>query len=193
MRQLAKGHYASSTAALLSNPTIPPPPVPVGKFTPEEDGVEILPVARPEMIPEAHDKFDASAATAPVASCDTILVTATLTTLHSKLISDCDQTLASTILPSSKSSNSLVFPEERLQNIAHDLRKMSNMVKWEDGDGPLSKTAIAAYFDSLDQQIAQGKSLQVSRKKGDGTSNQAVANAVKEIVSDVFFGVPSSS
>lgn len=184
LRQLAKGNYAASTGALSSNSPPPPPPMPVGKFMPEHDTIQVLPVARPEIVPKTLDTFGTSTAIVAADSFDTTLVTATLTTLHSKLINDCDQTLASTILPASKSSNSLDFPEERLRNIAHDLRKMSNMVKWEDADGPLSKTAIATYFESLDQQIAQGKYMQ-SRKRGDDSSNQAVANVVKEIVSHV--------
>lgn len=127
----------------------------------------------------------------PSAPFNTLLVTATLTALHSKLISDCDQTLASTLLVPSMSTDAASFPADRLHNIVHDLKKMSDMVEWEDGDGPMSRKSVAEFFELVDRKIADGQTLintetgggkPKAKKDSSNDGNQAVACAVKEIV-----------
>lgn len=130
--------------------------------------------------------------------CHNILVTATLTTLHSKLISECDNLLASTIL--SPDGTIKRFPEEQLRILVNDVRKMTDMVEW-DTQGEGSKSAIQAFFVTVNEKIAQanalnesltadGQPIQPTSKKDSkdimariANQNQAVASAVKEIVS----------
>ena len=211
LRQLAKGQYAS-TAALSSYhhqqvPPSPPPPLP--SFVNGEN--DTFPF-KSNLLPIAHTTNDNASnnngqqqrkliESKFTHSYNTILVTATLTTLHSKLINDCDQLLASTILPPSKQKSKQKFPEDSLRAIMNDLRKMSDMVEWEDGEGPVSKSSVAAFFQVLDQQISQGQGFvdaaeasSTSQKQKDkkqqqqqipqtNTANQALATAVKDIVS----------
>lgn len=51
------------------------------------------------------------------------LITATLTTLRTKLLTDCDRTLANSIQQPQPA-----FPEDELKSILQDLRKMTDMV-----------------------------------------------------------------
>ena len=134
-----------------------------------------------------------------VGLCHNILVTATLTTLHTKLISECDNLLASTLL--SPDGTIKRFPEDQLRILANDVRKMTDMVEWDSqGDG--SKSAIQAFFATVNEKIAQGMALTESVTAGGqpiqptsrkdskdvmtriANQNQAVASAVKEIVSN---------
>ncbi|OAD80256.1 hypothetical protein PHYBLDRAFT_162905 [Phycomyces blakesleeanus NRRL 1555(-)] len=127
----------------------------------------------------------------------TLLVATTLTTLHSKLIHACDRTLASVVLapvPSAGSRVSVIFPDEALQSIAVDLRKMSDMVEW-DQYGPLSRKSVSSFFTVLDSQLADGRALSSTastehlkvrdRLKKEAEINQAVTKTVKEIVSSM--------
>lgn len=130
--------------------------------------------------------------------CHNILVTATLTTLHSKLISECDNLLASTLL--SPDGAVKHFPEDQLRILVNDVRKMTDMVEWDtQGDG--SKSAIQAFFATVNDKVAQGNALTESITAGSqptsrkdskdvmariASQNQAVASAVKEIVSTFY-------
>ncbi|KAI9249449.1 hypothetical protein BDA99DRAFT_219092 [Phascolomyces articulosus] len=213
LRQLAKGQYAS-TAALSSHhhhtPPSPPPPIPSlghGDHDPIPFKPNLLPIATATSTTnggegQGHQHQRILTDSKLSHSYNTILVTATLTTLHSKLISDCDQLLASTLLSPSKQKNKPKFPEDQLRAIMNDLRKMSDMVEWEDGEGPVSKKSVAAFFQVLGQQISQGQSFvdaaesnaatNVANNKKDkkqqrmaqmNTTNQALTTAVRDIVS----------
>jgi hypothetical protein len=56
-----------------------------------------------------------------------ILITATLTTLHSKVCGECDQLLASIVLHQGKQVAQ--FPIDSFQFILDDLKKMTNMIE----------------------------------------------------------------
>ncbi|CAO3675418.1 unnamed protein product [Rhizopus microsporus] len=58
------------------------------------------------------------------------LVTTTLTTLHTRLINECDRTL-SMVLLAANSSHAIYFPQEQLLSIIFDLYKMTEMVHWD--------------------------------------------------------------
>lgn len=130
------------------------------------------------------------------ASYHTILVTATLTTLHSKLISDCDHLLETTMLPpsSTNAESRRIFPEDALFNIASDLRKMSDMVTWEasnDDNNPVSQKSVIQFFQALNDKISQGTSYAPSPSPSSTTSKARkgekqqhdIQLLVKEIVS----------
>ncbi|KAI9026479.1 hypothetical protein CLU79DRAFT_48895 [Phycomyces nitens] len=170
LRQLAQGQYPPPTAPTLeSSPSLTP-------TTSVDSGS-----SRPRI-----DFFN-----------PTLLVATTLTALHSKLINACDQTLASVVLapvPSAGSRASVIFPDEALQAIAVDLRKMSDMVEW-DQYGPLSRKSISSFFTLLDSQLADGRALGTGtstenlkvrdRLKKEAETNQAVTKTVKDIVSSI--------
>lgn len=134
------------------------------------------------------------------ASYHTILVTATLTTLHSKLISDCDHLLETTMLPPSSTTTTTtnseshrIFPENALLTIASDLRKMSDMVTWEasdDDNNPVSQKSVTQFFQALNDKISQGSSYAPSSttatskaRKGENKQQHDIQLVVKEIVS----------
>ncbi|KAG0169913.1 hypothetical protein DFQ28_000907 [Apophysomyces sp. BC1034] len=96
-----------------------------------------------------------------------MFVTATLTTLHTKLVGDCDRALVAL---------QTYTPDEKLQEIMNDLRKMCDMVEWEDDH----RKQIYESLDAVDQQIEQVKSKLNKDKKVVGENR-----AVKDIIASM--------
>ena len=172
---------------------IPPIPTPVNNMKPSSanDNDNVPPFVSQKTTVAKHNNNNNN----NNASYHTILVTATLTTLHSKLISDCDHLLEKTMLPPSSNSEShRIFPENALINIANDLRKMSDMVTWEsstdhadDNNNPVSQQSVTQFFQALNDKISQG-TLSVSSthkaRKGEKQQHDNHQIVVKEIVSE---------
>lgn len=210
LRRLARGQYAS-TAALNSH-KVSSPPIPPDTITDNDLSATTnkssstsnnrqLTTTTEQGFSGGHHKSkrklvqgNNKGGGGVIDLCHNILVTATLTTLHSKLISECDNLLASTLL--SPDGAVKHFPEDQLRILVNDVRKMTDMVEWDtQGDG--SKSAIQAFFATVNDKVAQGNALTESITAGGqptsrkdskdvmariASQNQAVASAVKEII-----------
>ncbi|KAI9315997.1 hypothetical protein BX666DRAFT_280350 [Dichotomocladium elegans] len=218
LRQLTRGQFAS-TAALNShipsptvNPINPSEPSKETNDTPYDGLRDVILPATADIPPIQQDQQQQNRKLANAkigALYNKILVTATLTTLHSKLINDCDQLLATTILPPPPSqtvkNEPRKFPEDALRRTVNDLQKMTDMVEWEAGDGPMSKRAVVAFFRAIEDQIEQGSSMtmaayttaQPPSKKDKNIrpadpSQMIMATSVKNIVSSINRTAPTS-
>ncbi|KAF7721786.1 hypothetical protein EC973_004138 [Apophysomyces ossiformis] len=140
-----------------------------------------------------HYQQSIAAKKVDLSSCELLRAT-TLITLQRKLNNDCDEALAYADLAQLSSSQHGIFPEERLRNILYDLRTMSAMIEWEDGNGMLSQKSISVSFAMLEKKIIECRSL-MSRvdSRGLQQSNtgeiaenwQEISRSVKEIVSSM--------
>lgn len=110
------------------------------------------------------------------------LVTATLTTLHTRLISECDRILALVLLPQQQQTGSL-FPQDQLANIMAEVQKMTGMVKWDDESKVtslyvgISRTKIMKQVDDVETSIEIAKLNYYNTNDSD-----ALVVSLKEIV-----------
>jgi hypothetical protein len=74
------------------------------------------------------------------------LITATLTTLHSKVCSECDQLLSSIVQQQGKPD--APFPMDSFQCILDDLKKMANMI-----EGSRDKDQLKRRYEALVSQF----------------------------------------
>ncbi|KAG2178874.1 hypothetical protein INT43_001720, partial [Umbelopsis isabellina] len=103
-----------------------------------------------------------------------ILITTTLTTLHSKVHSECDRLLASVI----NQGGSILVQE--FQAIMDDLKKMANMI--EAGE---SKMYLNARLESLIQRLHSSKTSPKSTGKHQEDVSQINTMEVKPFVTDI--------
>jgi hypothetical protein len=113
-----------------------------------------------------------------------ILITATLTTLHSKVSGECDQLLTSIVLQQGN-SHKTPFPIDDFQSILHDLKKMANMI-----EGSLYKEYLNQRYESLAHKLDTLKSKNLLTRpttKEQEDIYQANLLDIKSIVS--FYGI----
>ncbi|KAF7728783.1 Signal-induced proliferation-associated 1-like protein 2 [Apophysomyces ossiformis] len=100
-----------------------------------------------------------------------MFVTATFTTLRTKLVGDCDRVLAALQLSVS---------EEKLQDIMNGLRKMCELVEWEDN----YRKQVSENLDAVDHQIEQIRSKLNKDKKvvGENRAVKDIITSIKQII-----------